>query len=100
MKARALLLALACALALPAVAAGAAVAVGTLKLATAGFADAVKETDPKKLAKDLEGLSPAARQAAIYRKFLDNIEPSEWPYHAGDPRDWLGRTAVLIAGRE
>jgi len=36
----------------------------------------------------------AARQAVIYRKFLDNIEPSEWPYHAADPADWLHLTAA------
>ena len=36
-----------------------------------------------------------ARQAAIYRKFLDNIEPSEHPYHQRDPADWLRRTAQL-----
>jgi hypothetical protein len=29
--------------------------------------------------------------------FLDNIEPSEYPYHAADPADWLHRTAVLVA---
>jgi phosphotransferase family enzyme len=37
----------------------------------------------------------AARQAVIYRKFLDNIEPSEYPYHELDPADWLRRTAEL-----
>jgi phosphotransferase family enzyme len=39
----------------------------------------------------------AARQAVIYRKFLDNIEPSEYPYHELDPADWLRRTAQLAA---
>ena len=38
----------------------------------------------------------AARQAVIYRKFLDNIEPSEHPYHRADPARWLGRTAALL----
>lgn len=38
----------------------------------------------------------AARQAVIYRKFLDNIEPSEHPYHQHDPADWLRRTAELV----
>jgi hypothetical protein len=38
----------------------------------------------------------AARQAVIYRKFLDNIEPSEHPYHQRDPADWLRRTAELV----
>lgn len=40
----------------------------------------------------------AARQAVVYRTFLDNIEPSEWPYHAPDPADWLGRAAALLRG--
>jgi len=42
----------------------------------------------------------AARQAVIYRKFLDNIEPSEQPYHRDDPADWLRRTAVLLADED
>jgi hypothetical protein len=41
----------------------------------------------------------AARQAVIYRKFLDNIEPSERPYHAADPAEWLHSTAALSMGR-
>jgi hypothetical protein len=40
----------------------------------------------------------AARQAVIYRKFLDNIEPSEHPYHEHDPADWLRRTAEMARG--
>jgi hypothetical protein len=38
----------------------------------------------------------AARQAVIYRRFLDNIEPSEQVYHRNDPADWLRRTAALL----
>jgi hypothetical protein len=38
----------------------------------------------------------AARQAVIYRKFLDNIEPAEHPYHAKDPATWLAATARLL----
>ena len=38
----------------------------------------------------------AARQAAIYRRFLDNIEPSEHPYHRSDPVRWLGRAVALL----
>ncbi|MVO94395.1 phosphotransferase family protein [Rhizobium leguminosarum] len=38
----------------------------------------------------------AARQAVIYRRFLDNIEPSEQVYHRHDPADWLRRTAALL----
>jgi hypothetical protein len=37
-----------------------------------------------------------ARQAVIYQKFLDNIEPSEQVYHRDDPAEWLRRTAVLL----
>jgi len=37
----------------------------------------------------------AARQAAIYRRFLDNIEPSEQRYHRVDPARWLKKTAAL-----
>ena len=38
----------------------------------------------------------AARQAVNYRRFLDNIEPSEQAYHRNDPADWLRRTAALV----
>ena len=38
----------------------------------------------------------AARQAVIYKSFLDNIEPSEQPYHRADPAKWLNRTATLV----
>lgn len=38
----------------------------------------------------------AARQAVIYRGFLDQIEPSEQPYHLGDPATWLARAAALV----
>ena len=38
----------------------------------------------------------AARQAVIYRKFLDNIEPTEQVYHRTDPAKWLSRTAALV----
>jgi len=37
----------------------------------------------------------AARQAVIYRTFLDHIEPSEQIYHRADPAKWLTRTAAL-----
>jgi hypothetical protein len=44
-------------------------------------------------------ISPVAavRQAMIYRMFLDNIEPDEQVYHAGDPATWLRRAADLVA---
>lgn len=56
---------------------------------------AVPGSDP---AKALTLLAPiaAARQAVVYRGFLDNIEPAEHPYHAADPVDWLTRTAVVV----
>ncbi|HEV7345201.1 MAG TPA: aminoglycoside phosphotransferase family protein [Devosia sp.] len=38
----------------------------------------------------------AARQAVIYRQFLDNIEPTEQVYHRQDQADWLRRTAALM----
>ena len=40
----------------------------------------------------------AARQAVVYRKFLDNIEPSEQVYHRFDPATWLGRAANILRG--
>jgi hypothetical protein len=38
----------------------------------------------------------AARQAVIYRHFLDCIEPSEHPYHRADPANRLRYTAKLV----
>ena len=38
----------------------------------------------------------AARRAAVYRRFLDNIEPAEHPYHRTDPPDWLRATAAIL----
>jgi hypothetical protein len=38
----------------------------------------------------------AARQAVIYQKFLDNIEPSERIYHRNDPAKWLSRAAQIL----
>ena len=38
----------------------------------------------------------AARQAATYQGFLDNIEPSEHPYHRADPLERLLHTAALL----
>ncbi|MEX2278400.1 MAG: aminoglycoside phosphotransferase family protein [Cucumibacter sp.] len=52
-------------------------------------------SDPKR-ASALIGPIAAARQAAIYRGFLDNIEPSERSYHEADPAVWLNRTADLL----
>lgn len=61
---------------------------------------AVPGSDPDRAARRLAPVA-AARQAVIYRRFLDNIEPAEHPYHASDPADWLTRaTALLRAERE
>ena len=38
----------------------------------------------------------AARRAITYQRFLENIEPSERPYHQVDPTQWLKRTAALV----
>lgn len=46
-------------------------------------------------ASDLLAPVAAARQAVIYQKFLDNIEPSERIYHRHDPADWLSRAVAL-----
>lgn len=57
--------------------------------------DAVPGSDPARASALLAPVA-AARQAVIYRKFLDNIEPSEQPYHRADPANWLSRTAALV----
>ena len=56
---------------------------------------AVPGCDPDRAASLLAPVA-ALRQAAIYRLFLDNIEPSEWIYHESDPAAWL--TAAAAAG--
>jgi hypothetical protein len=55
----------------------------------------VPGSDPARAANLLAPVA-AARQVVIYLTFLDGIEPSERPFHAADPADWLGRTARLI----
>lgn len=52
-------------------------------------------TDPARAATLLTPIA-AARQAVIYRKFLDNIEPSERVYHRNDPVRWLDRAAAIL----
>lgn len=56
---------------------------------------AVPGSDPGRASR-LLAPAAAARQAVIYRAFLDGIEPSEQPYHRADPADWLARTAALL----
>jgi Ser/Thr protein kinase RdoA (MazF antagonist) len=57
--------------------------------------DAVPGSDPARAAVLLAPLA-AARHAAIYRGFLDRIEPAEHPYHRHDPAEWLQRAAALL----
>ena len=56
---------------------------------------AVPGSDPARASLLLAPIA-AARQAVIYRNFLDNIEPSEQVYHRADPPKWLTRTAALV----
>jgi hypothetical protein len=57
--------------------------------------EAVPGSDPARASALLAPIA-AARQAVIYRCFLDNIEPAEQPYHRADPAKWLNRTAALV----
>ena len=59
------------------------------------WSEAVPGSDPARASVLLAPVA-AARQAVIYRSFLDNIEPSEQPYHRADPAKWLKRTAALV----
>jgi hypothetical protein len=61
----------------------------------AAWSRALPGSDPDQASRLLRPVA-AARQALIYQKFLDGIEPSERPYHAADPADWLRRTAELL----
>jgi hypothetical protein len=54
----------------------------------------VPASDPERAARLLAPVA-AARQALLYRHFLDHIEPAEQPYHRADPPAWLARTAEL-----
>ena len=60
--------------------------------------EACPGSDPDRAARLLAPIG-AARQAVIYQRFLDNIEPSERPYHQADPANWLQRTARLVRER-
>ena len=59
------------------------------------WGEAVPGSDPARAAALLAPVA-AARRAVIYRSFLDNIEPSEQPYHRADPAIWLNRAATLV----
>jgi len=56
---------------------------------------AVPRSDPARASVLLAPVA-AARQALIYRGFLDRIEPAEHPYHRSDPAAWLRRTVALV----
>jgi hypothetical protein len=55
---------------------------------------AIPGSDPTRAAEILEPIA-AARQAVVYQRFLDGIEPSEHAYHRNDPALWLHRAAAL-----
>jgi hypothetical protein len=57
--------------------------------------EAIPGADPMRASVLLAPVA-AARQAVVYRTFLDNIEPSEQPYHRADPAQCLIRTAALV----
>jgi Ser/Thr protein kinase RdoA (MazF antagonist) len=61
----------------------------------AAWRGAVSGSDPERASSLLAPVA-AARQAVIYRCFLDAIEPSEHAYHRGDPARWLRKTAALL----
>jgi Ser/Thr protein kinase RdoA (MazF antagonist) len=60
------------------------------------WSSACPGSDPDRAARLLAPIA-AARRAATYLRFLDNIEPSEHAYHLGDPRDQLQEAARLFA---
>jgi Ser/Thr protein kinase RdoA (MazF antagonist) len=51
--------------------------------------------DPLRAARLIAPIA-AARQAVVYQRFLDAIEPSEQPYHRSDPVAWLQRAAGIL----
>jgi hypothetical protein len=62
----------------------------------AAWSTAVPGSDPGHAARLLVPVA-AARQAVIYQRFLDKIEPAEHAYHAADVPDWLCRTADILS---
>lgn len=61
----------------------------------AAWRRAAPGSDPDRAARFLAPMA-AARQAVIYRRFLDQIEASEQVYHRADEPDWLGRTVEIL----
>jgi hypothetical protein len=62
----------------------------------AAWRHAVPGSEPGRAWKLLRPLA-VLRTALVYQTFLDNIEPSERPYHIGDVRPALERSAALAA---
>jgi Ser/Thr protein kinase RdoA (MazF antagonist) len=60
---------------------------------------AVPSSDPRHASKLLAPVA-ALRQAIVYRRFLDAIEPSEQVYHRGDPARWLIRAVELTRAED
>ncbi|MDY7086460.1 MAG: phosphotransferase [Actinomycetota bacterium] len=58
---------------------------------------AVPGCDPLRAAELMRPVAPL-RSALIYATFLDNIEPSEWPYHAADVPERLAAAVRSIRG--
>ena len=61
----------------------------------AAWQRAIPGCDPAR-AEQLIAPIAAARQTVIYDQFLDQIEPSEHPYHRQDPLRWLTRAALAL----
>lgn len=81
--------------ALPAAIGGAAVAIGTLKLATLGFGDALKNLgDPEKFAESIAKLSPSARQAAVA---IQGLLPQLKSFQQAIQQSFFERFAASIA---
>jgi hypothetical protein len=59
---------------------------------TAAWRQAIPGSDPHTAERLLVPIA-ALRQAVVYRRFLDRIEPSEHPFHRDDPAKWITRAA-------
>jgi Ser/Thr protein kinase RdoA (MazF antagonist) len=62
----------------------------------AAWQRAVPGCDPARAAQLIAPIA-AARQTVLYDRFLDQIEPSEHPYHRQDPLRWLRRAAHTLS---
>ncbi|HEY3333918.1 MAG TPA: aminoglycoside phosphotransferase family protein [Candidatus Limnocylindrales bacterium] len=63
----------------------------------AAWRAAVPGSSPEQAARLLAPVA-AARQAVIYQRFVDGIEPVERRHHDADVGEWLARAAALSAG--